>query len=99
MPCEMKPRRHPAVVASAHASLNMSCVYAEIRAATVVLPTRFHHACGDAFTRHSALRELTSHFLFQPIASSDLRPQHAPALRSMVADFEQAEAPREEFET
>jgi hypothetical protein len=28
------------------------------------------------------LRELTSHFLFQPIASRALRPQHAPALRS-----------------
>ena len=28
--------------------------------------------------------ELTSHFLFQPIASRDARPQHAPALRGVV---------------
>lgn len=43
------------------------------------------------FTFHSARRracrtsvELASHFLFQPIALSDLRPQHARALRGVV---------------
>ena len=33
----------PAVVASAHASMNMSCVYVEMRGASVVARTRFHH--------------------------------------------------------
>jgi len=111
----MKPRRHPAVVAGAHASPNMSCLYAEMRAARVVLPTRFRHDAHTALTPYSGKREPgrgvrrcniyvarvdprgatpdsswrmpargMSHFLFQPIASSDLGPQHAPALRGVV---------------
>jgi len=59
------------------------------------LPMRLRNGVHATFSR----AELTSHFLFQPIASSDLRPQHAPALRSVVPEFEQGEGPREVFET
>ena len=83
--------RVPAVVVGTHMRLNMSCVDTETHAASSAAD-----ACAQ---RRSRPRELTSHFLFQPIASSDLRPQHAPALRSVVPDFEQGAGPREVFET
>jgi hypothetical protein len=44
---------HCAVVASAQARVNMSCVYAEMRAQRVVLPTRFHHDTHTPLTRCS----------------------------------------------
>ena len=49
--------------------------------------TRRSHDVHPAFRRAGTpeLRaELASHFLFQPIASRALRPQHAPALRGVV---------------
>jgi hypothetical protein len=63
------------------------------------------------FTQKCALsawrEELTSHFLFQPIASSDLGPQHAAAFRGVVPlvtsrnghPDQQGEGPREVLET
>ena len=60
--------------------------------------------CGNP----SAAQEVfTSHFLFQPIASKAIRPQHAPALRGVVPlvtsrnghPDQQGKGPREVFET
>ena len=46
--------------------------------------SRAIHTAFSTYVTFATSEEFTSHFLFQPIASSGARPQHSPALRGVV---------------